>query len=148
MLSSPIASIRRRPGYSVVTTQLESGRKAAQSWLELSNPPSAVFCAGDGMTFAFISTLHRAGVSVPNDVSVVGFDDLDVARHFIPGADDHSPAAQGARCIAAHHLIDLMEGRRGETKPARHEPWLVVRDSTAVFRGGQPGKRLDSGSDR
>lgn len=125
---------------------LESGHQAGQSWLELSNPPSAVFCAGDGMTFAFISTLNRAGVCVPEDVSVVGFDDLDVAQHYIPALTTIHQPRRALGASAARHLIDLMEGRRVETRPARHEPWLVERDSTAAFMPGQPGKRRTGNS--
>lgn len=63
---------------------LESGARAARRWMELHPRPSAVFCASDQMACGFIGALRHAGIDVPRQVSVVGFDDIEVAEHFVP----------------------------------------------------------------
>lgn len=74
---------------------LESGAKAARQWLALDERPTALFCANDEMAFGFISELHENGLNVPADVSVVGFDDIDVAGRFIPGLTTvHQPRTE------------------------------------------------------
>ncbi len=110
---------------------LDTGVRAAKAWLELENPPTAVFCAADRSAFGFMSTLHKAGVSLPRDVSVVGFDDIDVSEHYIPALTTVHQPRRAVGSAAAHHLLDLINGRMPEDRITQLEPWLAVRDSTA-----------------
>ena len=111
---------------------LEAGERAARAWLELERRPTAVFCGGDGMAFAFISTLHRAGIRVPRDLSVVGFDDLEVAKFFVPALTTIHQPRRALGSAAARYLLDVIVGGAPDTRPPRLEPWLVVRDSTSA----------------
>ncbi len=63
---------------------LESGVAAARQFVALSPRPTAVFCASDNMAIGFISELRNHELECPRDVSVVGFDDIPLARHFWP----------------------------------------------------------------
>ncbi|MEP5151650.1 LacI family DNA-binding transcriptional regulator [Planktotalea sp.] len=63
---------------------LEAGCKTAQDWIAMKNRPTAVFCASDMLALGFISELSRNGIKVPEDVSVMGFDDVVLAGQFIP----------------------------------------------------------------
>src|SRR3546814_21090591 len=63
----------------------ESGEKAARLFVEGQLPADAVFAANDQMAVGLIAELARAGVSVPGDVMVAGFDDIPLARHLSPG---------------------------------------------------------------
>jgi len=110
---------------------LEAGRKAAVAWLDLPDRPTAVFCASDRTAFGFISALDEAGVRVPRDVSVVGFDDIDIAGHFVPPLTTvHQPRRKVGE-EAARLLLNLLQGGEPETASVQMEPWLVVRKSTA-----------------
>ncbi|MEM5493494.1 LacI family DNA-binding transcriptional regulator [Hoeflea sp. AS16] len=115
---------------------LESGARAAQEWLELDQRPSALFCQSDQMAFGFISELARNDVSVPDDVSVVGFDDIDIARRFIPALTTVRQPRKKLGLCAARMLIDHV---RTNTSPAIEttilEVELIVRDSTKAFAG-------------
>lgn len=62
----------------------ESGTLAAQSWLDQKNRPTAVFCASDDMAIAFIRRVTEAGINVPAEVSVVGFDGSSVGAFTVP----------------------------------------------------------------
>ncbi|MDB9707661.1 LacI family transcriptional regulator [Planktotalea frisia] len=63
---------------------LAAGCLAAQKWLALNDRPTAVFCASDQLAMGFIAELSRHSIKVPDDVSVMGFDDIDLAEQFIP----------------------------------------------------------------
>lgn len=91
---------------------------------------TAVFCANDQMALGLLHGLAERGVRVPEDMSVVGFDDLPEARHFTPPLttvrqDFHR---LGQRTVDA--LIAAIEGREAPQRTLI-DPELVVRDSTA-----------------
>ena len=115
---------------------LESGVRAALGWLEMRQRPSAVFCHSDLMACGFISELARHGVSVPRDVSVVGFDDIDIARCFIPALTTLRQPRSKLGVSAAEMLLNHITADGSlaiETKILESE--LIVRDSTTVFDG-------------
>lgn len=66
------------------TFSLEAGAMAARTWLALDDRPTAMFCASDSIAFGLISELSRSGYTVPDALSVVGFDDIEMARSFVP----------------------------------------------------------------
>ncbi len=111
---------------------IEVGVEAAKDFLQLDIKPTAVFCARDRTAFGFMSTLAAAGVSVPDDVSIVGFDDLDIAAYYIPPLTTiHQPRRKvGAQ--AAQLMLRLIDGEKPRTTRNQIEPWLVVRNSTAA----------------
>ncbi|WP_238475493.1 substrate-binding domain-containing protein [Rhodophyticola sp. CCM32] len=63
---------------------LQSGHDAAARILAMADRPSAVFCAADMVAFGLISGLQEGGVSVPGDISVIGFDGIDMAEYYVP----------------------------------------------------------------
>ncbi|WP_299482705.1 LacI family DNA-binding transcriptional regulator [uncultured Roseibium sp.] len=111
---------------------LEAGEQAAKAWLSLANRPTAVFCASDRSAFGFISALNDAGVRVPHDVSLVGFDDIDIAGHFVPPLTSVHQPRRAVGEQAAKLLVKLLEGGHPDHECVQLEPWLVVRKSTAV----------------
>jgi LacI family transcriptional regulator, repressor for deo operon, udp, cdd, tsx, nupC, and nupG len=112
---------------------LESGVAAARQWLTLPDRPTGVFCASDAMALGFISECAAQGVRVPEDVSVVGFDDIELAQRSIPPLTTvHQPRAEIGR-RAAMQLVALFDGGPGtgmETLPVE----LAVRGSTTPPR--------------
>ncbi len=63
---------------------LVSGRMAAGKIAAMEDRPTAVFCAADEVALGLIAGLNALGVRVPEDISVVGFDGLEQAEHFVP----------------------------------------------------------------
>ncbi len=115
---------------------LESGARAAETWVAAENRPTAVFCASDVMAIGFIGELMRRGVTVPDEVSVVGFDDLDMASHFVPSLTTvHQPRPDIGRAAARLLLerMDLPPATRSQAPAPRlvMPTELVVRESTA-----------------
>ena len=116
---------------------LAAGGRAAVRWHAQTERPTAVFCASDEMAMGFIGELHRRGFSVPEDVSVVGFDDLEIAAHFVPALTTiHQPRAEIGR-TAAQMLLDRMRlslRERTRTRPPEIilPVQLVTRASTGA----------------
>ncbi|MEA2536833.1 MAG: LacI family transcriptional regulator [Chloroflexota bacterium] len=128
------AGIEERPRVRV-TPDIEGGRQAARSLLEGDQLPEAVFAYNDLVAIGLMSELAAAGRRVPQDVSVVGYDDIEPAGYVQPRL---TTIAQGTTEIgrrAAELLVRRIE--RGPVQSARAivlPPSLVVRDSTAAPR--------------
>jgi LacI family transcriptional regulator len=61
-----------------------AGYEATRALMSLSNPPTAIFCANDRMAVGCYEALKELGLHIPDDVSVIGYDDDEVARHLSP----------------------------------------------------------------
>jgi DNA-binding LacI/PurR family transcriptional regulator len=94
---------------------------------------TAVFAANDQMALGLIHALHERGIRVPEDVSVVGFDDVPDAHHFLPPL---TTVRQDFRALGSVSVTTLLAELEGVEVPRRTllEPELVVRASTASPR--------------
>jgi LacI family repressor for deo operon, udp, cdd, tsx, nupC, and nupG len=109
----------------------EGGYEAARSLLE-STELTAVFAANDLSAIGVLSAIVESGRRVPDDVSLVGFDDLRLSRFMTPPLTTvHQPAREIAE-RATQLLLDLANGRTVKQRLTLFEPELVVRGSTAV----------------
>lgn len=105
----------------------ETAYEAARELIESDHKFDAIFAASDTIALAAIQALNAAGVRVPDDVSVVGFDDIAIAAQFAPPLTSvQQDLAKGARTI-----VDLLFRRMaGEATPsATLSPSLIVRKS-------------------
>lgn len=108
-----------------------SGYEAARDLFALAEPPTALFACNDEQALGAIEAARGAGLSVPGDVSVIGFDDLPVARWSSPPLTTiHQPLSQMGR-LAATMLATLIEGREPDHHRVELATRLVVRSSTA-----------------
>src|SRR6266481_1844656 len=109
---------------------LDDAREAARYLLSLEDRPTAVVCGNDVIAYGVLLEAERSGFSVPRDLSVVGYDDLDWSRHLRPSLTTiHVPTAstwQRAGEYLVRHLA-------GEQTIMHHEIdyALIVRESTA-----------------
>ncbi|UNK70548.1 LacI family DNA-binding transcriptional regulator [Microbacterium sp. H1-D42] len=108
-----------------------SGRAAGESLLGGDHPPTAVFVANDEMALGLLSAAHRRGLSVPAQLSVVGFDDSPDGAGFWPSLTSvhQNFAAVGQRATAI--LLAMIDGDPIPENPLIPTS-LVVRDSTAA----------------
>jgi DNA-binding LacI/PurR family transcriptional regulator len=105
----------------------EGGQVAAAVLTALDRPPTAVFVANDMMALGVLEHCRSSGLAVPGDLSVVGVDDLPVAR-LVGLTTIHQPMYEiGA--TAARLLFEILESG-GHPAPVRMQPELVVRSST------------------
>ena len=111
---------------------LESGHEAAAKILEMEDRPTAVFCSADMVAFGLISGLQAAGLRVPEDISVVGFDDIEMSEFYVPALttirqDRHKLGRKAAEVLLARLVPGADSPRIEDPLPVE----LVVRSSTA-----------------
>jgi DNA-binding LacI/PurR family transcriptional regulator len=112
----------------------ESGASAMRTLLDLPERPTAVVFANDLMAMAGLSLAISRGVSVPGELSVTGFDDVEISAHLQPSLTSvHTDVVAMGRAAATRllELIDLQEPTPADLPDAR----LVVRSSTGPVLG-------------
>lgn len=107
------------------------GAAAAESLLALRKPPDAVFCFNDLLALGALRTLHEHGVRVPDDIALMGFDDIEEGRYSTPSLSTVRPD----KARIARTAVDLLATRiaqRGSPAPREvTEPFeLALRAST------------------
>lgn len=112
---------------------MHAGVAAAKAVAAMEERPTAVFCGNDETTIGFISSLRAAGIECPRDISVIGFDDITVSRHFAPPLTTMRQPREQLGAVATDALIDILEGTAPADKPLHVvlTAELVVRASTA-----------------
>ena len=110
-----------------------SGLLAVDRLLETSQRFTAIFAANDQMAFGAALGLHRRSLRVPEDVSLVGFDDLPTSLYAIPPLSTvHQPAYELGR-LAAQAMLQLLAGAKPTVEmPA---PRLIARESSRRLLG-------------
>jgi len=113
--------------------ELESGFVGAGRLLNQARPPSAIACANDTMAFGVYRRAHEMGLRIPQDLSVVGFDDLPAASYLTPGLTTVSVPRSELGWVALQLLATMLEGGT----PPSHRVLPVsttLRRSTAPFQ--------------
>ena len=87
---------------------LESGTRAAEQWRLLEDRPTGIFCFSDLMAIGVMAELIAHGIQVPDDVSVIGFDDIDIARHYVPALTTVRQQTRELGVEAANALFDKL----------------------------------------
>lgn len=112
----------------------EQGRDLGAELLALPDPPTAVACGDDLQAFGVYEAARRRGLRIPDDLSVVGFDDVDQAAWVAPGLTTVRQPFAEMGATAARLVLALADGET--PTQTRHElgTTLVVRESTAPPR--------------
>jgi LacI family transcriptional regulator len=120
----------------------ESGFAGGAALLDLAAPPTAIFASSDQMAFGVYEAVRRRGLRVPDDVSVIGFDDLPEVRWSSPPLTTvHQPLSEMGR-LAARTVLRLAEGESVESTGIELATELVVRESTAPPTARRLGSRV------
>ena len=139
------ARIERRPEWEVAGDFTEiGGYRAAGQLLRLRPRPTAIFAANDSMAIGALSALREAGVRVPEDVAVAGFDDIPIARYMSPPLSSvHVPIGElGTRAMTM--LLEAVGQRDGRARgQVTLATTLVIRESCG---GGRRSARAGAGS--
>jgi LacI family transcriptional regulator len=113
----------------------DSGYVAMKSLLELEDPPTAVFVASDVVAFGVLTVIREHGLRVPEDIAIVSFDDVPMARFSHPPLTTvHVPAVEQGR-KAGDLLLALMGSGEVPEKQILLETELVIRQSCGASRG-------------
>lgn len=112
----------------------ESGYACMHALLRHTPRPSAVFVANDLMALGALCAAHECGVDVPGDISVVGFDDIELARFSSPPLTTVAQPKQRIAALAVDMLLERIEGRRADARKVVLQPELRVRASSGAAR--------------
>lgn len=111
--------------------KVEDGMKAFQAIMSTGDPPTAVVCGNDYLAIGCLLQARAMGLDVPHDVSITGFDDVDMAHLLDPGLTTMRVPDAEVGVMTGQYLVDVLEGRPavlGSVPP----PELIVRGSTAA----------------
>lgn len=112
----------------------ESGFNGCNRLMDLDEPPTALFAASDQMALGAIEALRRRGMRVPEDVSIVGFDDLPEVRWSAPPLTTvRQPLVEMGK-VAARTVLRQARGEEIDSPRVELATELVVRASTAPLR--------------
>ncbi|GAA1353853.1 LacI family DNA-binding transcriptional regulator [Streptomyces beijiangensis] len=115
-----------------------SGFAGAEQLLDLAAPPSALFASSDQMALGAIEALRRRGLRVPEDLSVVGFDDLPEVRWSAPPLTTVRQPLTEMGKVAARTVLRLARGEELDSPRVELATELVLRASTAPYPGRNP----------
>jgi LacI family transcriptional regulator len=107
----------------------ESGYTAIRELLTLDEPPTAVFIASDMVAMGALRALHEEDVGVPEEVAIVGFDDITAARFITPALTTIHVPTFGLGWSAAELLIRIIDDDHPRDTQVRLDTELVVRET-------------------
>jgi len=108
------------------------GETAMSGLLLLADRPTAVFCSNDMMAIGAMSAIRKAGYSIPEDISLVGFDNIELAAAMSPALTTFAQPVDEIARVAVTTLIDRIRGEMNEpNQQIILQGELIVRASTA-----------------
>jgi LacI family transcriptional regulator len=113
----------------------KAGFACAQRLLNLSDPPTAIFASNDQSATGAIKAVLEAGLHVPDDISVVGFDNVPEVAYAHPRLTTVDQSIDKMGYIATEMLISLIEGDALESDLYKVPTRLIVRDSCRAIAG-------------
>ncbi|MGI4788762.1 MAG: LacI family DNA-binding transcriptional regulator [Janthinobacterium lividum] len=127
------AHLRIPPEYIVASSYEDSAvaYRQAQHLLSLPAPPTAIVAANDQIAIATLSAARDFGVSVPTQLSLVGFDDIPDAAMTQPGLTTVKQPLKEVGVAATRLLLRILSGESAPTESLLIEPMLVIRGTTA-----------------
>jgi DNA-binding LacI/PurR family transcriptional regulator len=108
----------------------QTGAKT-EALLRLQHPPTAIFTTGDQSAFRIMEVLRRKNIRIPQDISLIGFDDIPQAKMVYPRLTTvHHPLYEMGQ-VSAHHLLEQIEQPGLPPQHIQLETRLEIRESCA-----------------
>ena len=110
--------------------EIKFGYETCQKWIKDGNLPSAVFAGDDNIALGVINALMEAKISVPEEISIVGYDDQYIASQLRPYLTTVRQPADEIGLAAADMLLKRINGSMKRASSIKIDPKLIVREST------------------
>jgi LacI family transcriptional regulator len=120
----------------------ETGLVCARQLLDLPNPPTAIFAANDQSAMGVIEAAHKMGLRIPDDLSVVGFDDIPEAAFLRPALTTVDQSIDRMGYVATEMLICLIQGETLDGHLYKMPTQLVIRDSCRAITSDTPSDQV------
>ncbi len=113
----------------------EDGYNAMQKILKLKDQPTAIFCASDMLAIGAIQAIQQAGLSVPEDYSIIGFDGIDIGQIFSPRLTTIRQDSRKMGKIAASNVLTMItENQFKKNNTITVDTYLITGETTRVLR--------------
>ena len=130
------AGLKILAGYEVSGDfEFEGGLAAMQELLALPEPPHAVFAGNDAMAVGVYQALYQRGLRVPDDVAVMGYDDIQLAQYMMPPLTTIHQPKDSLGELAVDALLHRLQDPDSEPQVLVLTPELVVRQSVGSYIG-------------
>jgi len=106
-----------------------SGFARTEEWLNSPDPPSAIFASNDEMALGVLEAVRVKGMTVPDDIAVVGFDDIPAASYTVPPLTTVKQPLRAMGRKAVEMLLQQIMGRGLESLEVELETELIIRES-------------------
>ncbi|MEJ2766158.1 substrate-binding domain-containing protein [Photobacterium sp. MCCC 1A19761] len=128
------AGLPINPGWIIAGSfECEGGEAAFNTLYQRGPLPTALFVCNDMMAMGVINTAYKKGIRVPDDLSIVGYDDIKLAKYITPSLTTiHQPKHRLGQ-QAVDTLLDKIQNKRTSNQVIQLEPTLVVRDSVKAI---------------
>ncbi|GER14408.1 LacI family DNA-binding transcriptional regulator [Variovorax boronicumulans] len=113
----------------------QGGYEAMHAILRTEQKPSAVFVCNDLMAIGALRAAHESGVRVPDELSIVGFDDIELSAYTSPPLTTVAQPKERIGALAVDMLLERMGGKRRDARKVVLQPELRVRASTVRHAG-------------
>jgi DNA-binding LacI/PurR family transcriptional regulator len=111
---------------------IEGGARAFRQLMELKNPPEAIFCASDDMALGVLKTARKMGIRIPNDVAIVGYDDILTCELTNPQITSvRQPKAEIGKLLF-DRLMEYIQNSSTDKKIFKNvvlTPEMIIRES-------------------
>jgi len=112
--------------------QTSAGYEQTNALMDLPNPPTAIFCSNDRMAIGCYEALKERGLNIPADISVIGYDDEEIARHLTPPLTTLVLPHREMGRWAVEKALSLTQSSAGRFRPTKLECPLIERASIAA----------------
>ncbi len=114
--------------YNIKGLSFENGQQAMRMLLEQQEKPDAVFAVSDVFAIGALKEIHEAGLSVPDEIAIIGFDKISFSNMTYPTLTTIAQPMYRMGSISAEMIIAKIRGEKVESRLLEHE--LIIREST------------------
>ncbi|KIL52137.1 LacI family DNA-binding transcriptional regulator [Jeotgalibacillus soli] len=118
--------------------EMQGGYTAMEKLLSLEKPPTAVFCSNDDMAIGAMNAIFAKGLSVPHDISVIGFDDIGFAKYTTPRLTTVKRPMEEISIQGAKSILSLMSQQEDQGGNHFENTELIIRDSVRALNDSSP----------
>lgn len=113
---------------------VDGGVKAMETILKLDDRPTAIFCMGDEIAVGAMQTIKKAGLKVPDDFSIVGFDDIEISQYLNPALTTIRQQKEEMGIEAANMVLEMINRPEEKVEAEVIDTEFVLRNSTQKLK--------------
>lgn len=113
----------------------KGGYEAMQRLLDMDQPPTGLFCTSDVVACGAIAAARERGIYIPEDISIIGFDDIEIAAYLVPGLTTVRQNRAEIGQVCAETLLKMLDGSNVRSGKISIPTRLIIRNSCRRYAG-------------